>query len=113
MLKEITRKKCEPSVFPAYLRAANNNESAAAMTSATAEENTNNINNNNWLLLMEENKNLRKERLELEMELAQFKSLEIKLLDCVAHYMGDHHSSKFRRLSSNSTSNTTSEGNYN
>lgn len=101
MLVKITRKRCEPSVFPAYLRAANDDSAAIA---ATVEE------NNNRLLLMEENKNLRRERLELEMELAQFKSLEIKLLDCLAHYVGDNHINKFRRLCSGST--TTSEENY-
>lgn len=87
MLVEITRKKCEPSVFPAYLKASDE-----------IYNNNNNAEDNNRSL-MEENKNLRKEKLELQMELAQFKSLEIKLLDCLSHYVGDHHN-EFRRLAS-------------
>ncbi|KAF3451488.1 hypothetical protein FNV43_RR07583 [Rhamnella rubrinervis] len=94
MLVEITRKKCEPSVFPAYLKAndENNNNNAARLTMGADQS-------DNRLLLMKENKSLRKEKLELQMELAQFKSLEIKLLDCLSHYVGDHHN-EFRRLTS-------------
>ncbi|EXC18127.1 Heat stress transcription factor B-2a [Morus notabilis] len=84
MLVEITRKKCEPSVFPAF-RKASDRDSAAA-----TEE-------NNRLQLMEENKNLRREKVELQTQIAHFKALEVKLLDCLSHYMGDHHN-KFRRL---------------
>ncbi|PON96065.1 Heat shock transcription factor [Trema orientale] len=84
MLVEITRKKCEPSVFPAFLKAAEDNAAAAA------EE-------NGRLQLMEENKSLRREKMELQTQIAQFKALEDKLLDCLAHHMGDNHK-KFRRL---------------
>lgn len=80
MLVEITRKKCEPSVFPAFLKASD-------------QENK----ENSQLKLMEENKNLRREKLELQAQIAQFKALEDKLMDCLAHYMGDNHN-KFRRL---------------
>lgn len=41
------------------------------------------------VLLMEENKNLKREKMELEMQIDHFKSLETKLLDCVSHYMGN------------------------
>ncbi|PON58432.1 Heat shock transcription factor [Parasponia andersonii] len=70
MLVEITRKKCEPSVFPPFLKAA--------------EENS-------GLQLMEENKSLRREKMELQMQIAQFKALEDKLLDFLARHMGDSH----------------------
>ncbi|KAA8519811.1 hypothetical protein F0562_014099 [Nyssa sinensis] len=84
LLAEITRKKCEPSAFPAYLKASKENP-------ATATE------ENNCLLLMEENKKLRKERVELQMQIAHYKTLEMKLLECLSQYMGDHQS-KVRRL---------------
>ncbi|GMN50813.1 hypothetical protein TIFTF001_019967 [Ficus carica] len=87
-LVEITRKKCEPSVFPAFLKASEDNVAAAA---AAVEE-------NNRLQLMEENNNLRREKVELQTQIAQFKALEVKLLDCIAHYMGEHHHDKFGRL---------------
>ncbi|OAY24803.1 heat stress transcription factor B-2a [Manihot esculenta] len=86
MLVEIGRKKCEPSIFPAYLKAANEDNAATS-----AEE------NDNLLALLEENNNLKRENLELQMQLAEFKALEIKLLDCVAQYMGSHHN-KIKRL---------------
>ncbi|KDP20962.1 hypothetical protein JCGZ_21433 [Jatropha curcas] len=82
MLVEITRKKCEPSVFPPYLKACH-------------EENT--MDENDRLILLEQNNNLKRENLELQMELAQFKALELKLLDYLAQYMGSHHN-KIRRL---------------
>jgi len=83
MLVEISRKKCEPSVFPAYLKASE--ETMSAMEGS------------NRVLLLKENKNLRREKLELQMQIAQFKALEMKLLDCLAQYMGDDHN-KVRRL---------------
>ena len=49
MLVEITRKKCEPSAFPTYLKASE--ESGSTSTALAAAE------ENNCLLLMEENKN--------------------------------------------------------
>ncbi|CAN6689820.1 unnamed protein product [Malus baccata var. baccata] len=82
MLVEITRKKCEPSAFPVYLKASE--ESGSTSTAVVAAE------ENNCLLLMEENKNLRKQKLELQVQIAQFKTLEGKLLDCVAQCMDDH-----------------------
>ncbi|KAJ6402075.1 hypothetical protein OIU84_014198 [Salix udensis] len=71
MLVEITRKKCEPSAFPAYLKASNQENAAGA------------IEETNRLILMEENKNLRREKLELQIQIAQFKALEMRLLDCL------------------------------
>lgn len=85
MLVEITRKKCEPSVFPAYLKASSKENSNVSMDE------------NNHVILLEENKNLRKEKLELQMQIAQFKALEIRLLDCLAQNMGSQES-KVRRL---------------
>lgn len=78
MLAEISRKKCEPSVFPAYLK-------------ASEESSVSGMEDSNRLILQMENKNLRREKVELEMQIAQFKALEMKLLDCLAQYMGDDH----------------------
>ncbi|XP_027348353.1 heat stress transcription factor B-2a-like [Abrus precatorius] len=85
MLVEITRKKCEPSVFPSYLKSSSE-ENAMSST----EE-------NNHQLLMEENKNLKKEKLELQMQLAECKALETKLLACLSQFT-DNHQNKVRRL---------------
>ncbi|TKY59272.1 Heat shock factor protein HSF24 [Spatholobus suberectus] len=85
LLVGITRKKCEPSVFPAYLKSSSEEN---AMTST--EE-------NNHQLLMEENKNLKKERLELQMQIDECKELEMKLLACLSQFMGNHQN-KVRRL---------------
>ncbi|KAJ9136173.1 hypothetical protein P3X46_033276 [Hevea brasiliensis] len=85
LLVEITRKKCEPSIFPAYLKASNEENATTAV-----EENYRSV-------LLEENNNLKRENLELQMQIAKFKSLEIKLLDCVSQYMGSHQN-KIRRL---------------
>ncbi|KAK7400569.1 hypothetical protein VNO78_11779 [Psophocarpus tetragonolobus] len=84
-LGEITRKKCEPSVFPSYLKSSSEENA----TSSTEE--------NNQQLLMEENKNLKKERLELQMQIDECKALEIKLLACLSQYM-DTQQNKLRRL---------------
>ncbi|RDY13402.1 Heat shock factor protein HSF24 [Mucuna pruriens] len=84
-LGEITRKKCEPSVFPAYLKSSSEENA----TSSTEE--------NNHQLLMEENKNLKKERLELQMQIDECKALEMKLLACLSQFM-DTHNNKVRRL---------------
>ncbi|KAL1327145.1 hypothetical protein HN51_037233 [Arachis hypogaea] len=89
MLVEITRKKCEPSVFPSYLKSSS--EENAITSNNSMEEN----NNNSHQLLMEENKNLKKERLELQMQIAEFKSLEMKLLECLSQVM-DNHQNKSR-----------------
>lgn len=99
MLVEISRKKCEPSVFPAYLKASDqdqrssDDQSMMMVMSGGMEEDSNRV------LLLKENKNLRREKVELQMQIAQFKALEMKLLDCLAHYMGDEHDrNKVRRL---------------
>ncbi|KAF5742272.1 heat stress transcription factor B-2a-like [Tripterygium wilfordii] len=86
LLGEISRKKAEPSAFPAYLKAAEEKMNAV--------EEENNIGHD---LLMEENKKLRREQLELQMQIAEFKAIEVKLLECVAQYMGNNHN-KVRRL---------------
>ncbi|CAI0468652.1 unnamed protein product [Linum tenue] len=74
MLVEITRKRCEPSVYPSYLKAATNSN----------QEDRQSLNHEQ---LVEENSNLRKEKLELQTQLAQFKDLKVKLLDFVGHHM--------------------------
>ncbi|KAK0578460.1 hypothetical protein LWI29_010770 [Acer saccharum] len=98
MLVEITRKRSDTSVFPAFLKAANSdqgkcNYARIEMDDKEEEENC-------CLSLLEENKNLREEKLQLEMQIEQFKALEIKLLDCLSQYMAaDHsHQNKVRRL---------------
>ncbi|KAH7838345.1 hypothetical protein Vadar_025204 [Vaccinium darrowii] len=86
LLAEITRKKGEPSVFPAYLKASEDQAETA-----TAEK------RNHRLLLMEENKNLKREREELEMQIAHFKALEMKLLGCLSQYMSNDQRAKVMR----------------
>ncbi|KAJ6377155.1 hypothetical protein OIU76_026178 [Salix suchowensis] len=79
MLFEITRKKCEPSMFPTYLKASSDQENAAAAMEEAS-----------GLMLMEENKNLRREKLELQIQIAQFEDLETKLVDCLTQqHMGN------------------------
>lgn len=88
MLAEITRKKSEPSIFPAYLKAS---EESSTMTAAMEETNRQ--------LLLKENKELRREKLELQMQIAHFKALELKLLDCLSQYMqqgGNNNQNKVR-----------------
>lgn len=74
MLGEIVRKKCEPSVFPAFLRSSR--EGDTTIVAADRE-------NDDHMLLMEENKNLRRQKQELQTKIAQFKELHIRLLDCL------------------------------
>ncbi|KAL5772442.1 hypothetical protein ACOSQ2_012366 [Xanthoceras sorbifolium] len=90
MLVEISRRRSDPSVFPAYLKAASEGSSCYPRIKMDNQE-------DNCLLLMEENRNLRREKVQLEMQIAKFKALEIKLLDCLSHYMGSHQN-KVRRL---------------
>ncbi|KAL4585606.1 hypothetical protein LXL04_010229 [Taraxacum kok-saghyz] len=78
LLMEMSRKKCEPSVFPTYLKPSTNNQTPSSSSSIEEES---------MVLLMEENKNLKQEKMELEMQIQHLKSLETKLLDCVSHYM--------------------------
>ncbi|KAB2012337.1 hypothetical protein ES319_D09G082700v1 [Gossypium barbadense] len=74
MLVEITRKKSEATT--------------AFLKSNCGDEDNMMMKNGNQQTLMEENENLRKEKVELETQIAQFKALEIKLLDCIAQHMG-------------------------
>ncbi|OMO76420.1 Heat shock factor (HSF)-type, DNA-binding protein [Corchorus capsularis] len=86
MLVEITRKKTEPSAFPAFLKASDNDQ-----LNIIGEENSKQT-------LMEENENLRKEKVELQAQIAQFKALEIKLLDCLAQHMDNSSNHNERKL---------------
>ncbi|KAB1201040.1 Heat stress transcription factor A-2c [Morella rubra] len=60
------KEEVRPSAFPAYLK-------ASEVSSTTSMEES------NRLLLLKENDNLRREKLELQMQIAQFKALEMKL----------------------------------
>ncbi|CAK8577719.1 unnamed protein product [Lathyrus sativus] len=91
MLVEISRKKCEPSVFPSYLKSCSEEKSMTNNNSSVEE------NGDNHELLMEENKKLKKERLELQMQIAECKALEMKLLECLSQCM-DSQQNKVRRL---------------
>ncbi|KAL5730299.1 hypothetical protein ACHQM5_003138 [Ranunculus cassubicifolius] len=73
LLVEITRKKCEPSVFPSFLKATTSRTESGGV-----------VDDENDHVLLEENKNLRKENIELQMQIAQFKTIEMKLLDCLS-----------------------------
>ncbi|TYI59341.1 hypothetical protein E1A91_D10G029700v1 [Gossypium mustelinum] len=98
MLMEITRKKSEPSVFPAFLKASSSSDDHQyhhhhhqimnGGSSAVDEESI----YVHRQTLMEENQNLRREKVELQTQIAQFKDLQIKLLDCIAQHTGtsDH-----------------------
>ncbi|KAL5575436.1 hypothetical protein UlMin_017135 [Ulmus minor] len=97
LLMEITRKKCEPSVFPAFLKASSDDLHRNASTLMAADAAATDQETSRLQLLMEENKNLRQEKQELQTQIAQFKALEDKLLDCLAQ-MGDQYHNKFRRL---------------
>ncbi|MBA0569582.1 hypothetical protein Golob_003301 [Gossypium lobatum] len=97
MLMEITRKKSEPSVFPAFLKASSSSDDHQDHHhhqimnggSSAVDEETTNVHRQT---LMEENQNLRREKVELQTQIAQFKDLQIKLLDCIAQHTGtsDH-----------------------
>ena len=88
MLAEITRKKCEPSIFPPFLKASKDN------TAASADQKS------NCLSLMEENESLRRQNLDLQMQISQLKALEMKLMDCLNVSIHGHHHphNKLRRL---------------
>ncbi|KAI4299373.1 hypothetical protein L6164_032840 [Bauhinia variegata] len=89
LLMEITRKKGEASMFPSYLKSCTEENNAV----------TNSIGESNQDELMEENRNLKKERSQLQMQIAQFKALEMKLLECLSQYMDKHQiNEKVRRL---------------
>ncbi|KAI3892184.1 hypothetical protein MKW92_011997 [Papaver armeniacum] len=72
LLAEITRRKSEPSAYPAFLKAS--------------ERQPFNGLGENSSLLMKDNEILRRNNLELQMQIAQFKTLEMKLLDCLSQY---------------------------
>ncbi|KAL7102895.1 hypothetical protein ACP275_08G146700 [Erythranthe tilingii] len=79
LLAEIGRKKCDPSGFPPFLKAKYCNKNKSI--------NSNNNNPKNMvMLLMEENNKLRSERKDLEMQISHFKTLEMKLLECLSQY---------------------------
>ncbi|KAL0398598.1 UNVERIFIED_CONTAM: hypothetical protein Sradi_2203100 [Sesamum radiatum] len=79
------RKKCQPSAFPSYLKASGDhgptqdNKSIAASASEVV-----------LMELMEENKQLRRERVELELQISHFKTMEMKLLECLSHHTLTH-----------------------
>lgn len=75
-------------MFPSYLKSSSEEN---AMTNIMEE-------NNNQQLLMEENRNLKKERMELQMQIAEFKALEMKLLECLSQFMDNNNHNKVRRL---------------
>ncbi|KAJ4832400.1 hypothetical protein Tsubulata_009543 [Turnera subulata] len=91
MLVEITRKKCEPSVFPAYLRSCSEDHHQKVVAQDHEDH------NNCLVLLLEENQNLKRENMELKMQISHFRSLEIKLLDCLDQYM-ESQDKKVRKL---------------
>ncbi|KAM3362347.1 heat stress transcription factor B-2a isoform X1 [Capsicum galapagoense] len=82
LLSEITRKKYEPSAFPTYL-----NPSAKNIILGSTKEEI----NTSRQLLMEENQNLKREKMELQMQIAHFKALEVKLLQCLTQCMESPH----------------------
>lgn len=101
MLVEITRKKAEPSAFPAYLRANHEEEEEETSKEEDKTSSTTSSSSSSRLLLMnllEENKNLRKERMELQMQIAHFKTLEMRLLQCLSSQCMGSQQYKIRRL---------------
>ncbi|KAI3937008.1 hypothetical protein MKX01_015223 [Papaver californicum] len=72
LLAEITRKKSEPSAYPAFLEA-----SEKQPFNALGEDTS---------LLMKDTEILRRNNLELQMQIAHSKTLEMKLLDCLSQY---------------------------
>ncbi|KAI3967643.1 hypothetical protein MKW92_040376 [Papaver armeniacum] len=72
LLAEIRRKKAEPSAYPAFLKAS--------------ERQPFNLLGENSNLLIKDNEILRRNNLELQVQIAQFKTLEMKLLDCLSQY---------------------------
>ncbi|KAG6387167.1 hypothetical protein SASPL_152353 [Salvia splendens] len=69
LLVEISRKKVEPSMFPQLLEASRGGH-RDGITS-----------------LMKENQTLRRERMELKLQISHFKTMEMRLLECISHYM--------------------------
>ncbi|KAK1260786.1 Heat stress transcription factor B-4 [Acorus gramineus] len=73
-LGEIRRKRCEPSIFPSTLEPCKKKE-APDMDSSDDQ------------LLLEENKSLQRQNSELLSQIAQFKDLQKKLLNCLSQYV--------------------------
>nr|GEW02448.1 heat stress transcription factor B-2a-like [Tanacetum cinerariifolium] len=86
LLMEIARKKCEPSAFPQYLKPSSGDTSSNLQTPSSSS-----MEEENMLLLLDENKNLKRDNMELQMQIQHYKSLEIKLSECVSQYMGSDH----------------------
>ncbi|KAL6991057.1 hypothetical protein U1Q18_009179 [Sarracenia purpurea var. burkii] len=102
LLVEIARKKCEPSAFPTHLKASEEHAAEQHHCEEAAEQQQRGreqaAEQRHRSLLVEENRSLRKERGELEMQIAHFKSLENKLLECLSQYStGNHQSTKVGR----------------
>ncbi|KAI9121573.1 hypothetical protein K1719_008606 [Acacia pycnantha] len=72
LLAEITRKKCEPSVFPSYLKSCSEETS----------------NHDHHQLLLQQNQQLKKQNQHLQSQVAHFKQLQTRLSHCVSQYMG-------------------------
>ncbi|KAL0363370.1 UNVERIFIED_CONTAM: Heat stress transcription factor A-1a [Sesamum calycinum] len=86
LLAEMRRKKCQPSVFPSYLRPnsaphhpPNTHQDNKSIAAAASSEVV-------LMELKEENKKLRRERVDLELQIAHFKTMQIKLLECLSHH---------------------------
>nr|AWW87391.1 HSF1 protein [Tectona grandis] len=88
LLVEISRKKCEPSGFPPFLKASKDHH----------RERNNSITIPRIAVLMEENKNLRRERVELKMQIAHFKTLEMKLMECLCQCSNSHDCLPFNQV---------------
>ncbi|XP_057764502.1 heat stress transcription factor A-5-like isoform X1 [Salvia miltiorrhiza] len=71
LLLEISRKKCEPTAFPPYLKAASPDHRRHAQIVRDK--------------LREENHKLTNEKRELEMQIAHFKALQLSLLQCLSN----------------------------
>ncbi|XP_039061585.1 heat stress transcription factor B-3-like [Hibiscus syriacus] len=87
MLVDITRKKSEPSVFPAFLKTSSSSDEDHhhhRIINGSLDDET----NVHHRTLMDENQNLRREKVELQTQIARFKALHIKLLDCLAQHTG-------------------------
>ncbi|KAK8594562.1 hypothetical protein V6N13_015484 [Hibiscus sabdariffa] len=88
MLVEITRKKSEPSVFPPFLKASSSSDEDHHHHIINGDDDGMSVHRQT---LMEENQNLRREKVELQSQIAQFKALQNKLLDCVAQHSNNNH----------------------
>lgn len=69
LLAEITRRKCEPSAFPSFLK-------ACEKCPPTIEND-----------LLEENKVLQQKNAELLSQIEHYKALEAELLKCLSQYV--------------------------